>query len=98
MVELRPDSEEVEPFRQSEGDEAGQAFGSARGKSKVEAPCFGGSLDPEYLLDWVGDLEKYFKWEEIEDPRRVKFSCTRRKGHVGRWWEHMQGDRVLRGE
>lgn len=72
--------------------------GRAREKSKVEVPCFGGSLNSEDLLDWVGNMEKYFEWEEIEDPRRVRFSCTRLNGHDVRWWEHLQRDQVLKKE
>jgi len=75
-----------------------QATGSTREKSKVKAPCFRGSLNPEDLLDWVGNTKKYFEWKEIEDPHRVRFTCTRLKGHATRWWEYLQKDRVLKRE
>jgi len=68
VVELRPNSEEIGPSRQIKDKVVVQASGSTRKKYKVKAPCFGGSLNLEYLLDWVGDMEKYFEWEEIEDP------------------------------
>lgn len=66
VVKTRLDSEEVRPSRQSVDEAVGQAIRGSRGKAKVEAPCFGGSLNLKDLLDWIGYLEKYFEWEEIE--------------------------------
>ena len=43
-------------------------------------------------------MEKYFEWEDIEDPSRVKFACTRLKGHAARWWENLQREKVLKRE
>ena len=89
LAEPRLDNEEVEPPRPDEDEAISQVTEGSRGRDKVKAPCFGGSLNPEDLLDWIGDMEKYFEWKEIKDPRRVRFTCTRLKGHATRWWENL---------
>lgn len=63
---------------------------------KVEVSCFRGSLKPEELLDWVEELERFFDWDEVADPRRVKFACTKLRGHAVLWWERLQKDRVAK--
>ena len=32
---------------------------------KVDLSNFDGHLDPQYYLDWVMSLERYFKWYEM---------------------------------
>ena len=32
---------------------------------KVDVSSFDGRLDPQYYLDWVTSLERYFKWYEM---------------------------------
>lgn len=63
---------------------------------KVEVSCFGGSLKPEELLDWIGELERFLDWDDVVDPRRVKFACTKLRGHATLWWERLQKDRVAK--
>ena len=58
-------------------------------REKVEVSCFGGSLKPEELLDWIGEMEKFFDWDDVVDPRRVKFACTKLRGHAALWWERL---------
>lgn len=59
---------------------------------KVEAYYFGGSIKLEELLDWIREMEKFFDWDEVTDPCRVKFSCTKLRGHATLWWEKLQKD------
>lgn len=61
---------------------------------KVEVSFLGGSLRPEELLDWIRELERFFDWDDIEDPQRVKFAYTKLRGHAALWWERLQKDRV----
>lgn len=61
---------------------------------KVEVSYFEGSLRPDELLDWIGELERFLDWNDIVDPWRVKFSCTKLRGHAALWWERLQKDRV----
>jgi len=50
--------------------------------TKVEVSNFGGSLKLEELMDWISAMEKYFKWDEMEYVKRVKFYCTNLKGNI----------------
>ena len=56
---------------------------------KVEVSYFGGSLKPEELLDWIGELERFFDWDEVADPRRVKSAYTKLRDHAALWWERL---------
>lgn len=56
---------------------------------------FGGSLRPEELLDWIRELERFFDWDNVADPWRLKFACTKLRGHAALWWERLQKDRVV---
>ena len=67
-------------------------------KHKMEVSNFSGSLTPEDLIDWIGELEDYFELESIEDPLRVKLAQTKLKGHVALWWNESQRDREEEGE
>lgn len=69
-----------------------------KGGARLEVPSFKGSLKLKDLFDWVGVMEKYFDWEEMEDPKRVKFACTKLKGHVTLWWEHIQKEKVQKNK
>jgi hypothetical protein len=42
-------------------------------RPKVEVSNFSRNLNLEELINWINDMEEYFKYEEIEDPERVKF-------------------------
>jgi hypothetical protein len=46
------------------------------GKPKLDTPVYYGSLNPEELIDWIGEMENFFEFENIRDPRRVRFSNT----------------------
>lgn len=35
---------------------------------KVEVSNFSSSLNLEDLIDWIGDLEDYFEFEDVKDP------------------------------
>jgi hypothetical protein len=38
-------------------------------------------------------MEKYFEFEQIKDPMRVRFACTRMKSHASLWWDKLQLER-----
>ena len=39
-----------------------------RGNAKVEVSCYDGFLRDEALIDWIGGLERYFEYENVQDP------------------------------
>jgi len=49
---------------------------------RVEVSCYVGSLKVETLIYWIGELERYFEDENVQDPNCVHFSITKLKGHV----------------
>ena len=42
-------------------------------------------------------MEKFFKYENTPDNKKVKIAATRLKAYVLLWWEHLQTDRQRRG-
>jgi hypothetical protein len=43
-------------------------------------------------------MEKFFEFEQIEDPKRVKLPCTKLKGHAPLWGGNLQLDGQRRGK
>jgi len=66
-------------------------------RPRVDVPNYIGNLNPEELIDWINDLEEYFEYEEIEDPKSVKFAKTKLKEYIAIWWKEVQLDRNRRG-
>ena len=64
----------------------------------MEVSNFSGTLTPEDLIDWIGELEDYFELEDIDDPLRVRLAQTKLKGHAALWWKELQRDREEEGE
>lgn len=44
---------------------------------------FGGSNSDE-LMDCNGDMQQYLDNNQVEDSKRLKFACTRLRGHASR--------------
>jgi hypothetical protein len=42
-----------------------------RGSARVEVSCYDGSLKAKTLIDWIGELKRYFEYENVQDPNRV---------------------------
>jgi hypothetical protein len=70
------------------------SFLSNRGSMRVEVSCYDGSLKAANLIDWIGELETYFKYENVQDPNCVHFTITKLKGHVALWWDMLHKYRV----
>eukprot|EP00253_Pinus_taeda_P034746 PITA_34746 len=62
-------------------------------KPKPELPTYDGNLSIEVLLDWISEMDKYFKCEEVSEDRRVKFATRKLKGHGALWWDSVQNER-----
>ena len=50
----------------------------------MEVSNFLGTLNPEDLIDWIGD-----EVEDIDDPLRVRLEKTKMKGHATLWWKDL---------
>ena len=64
----------------------------------MEVSKFLGTLNPEDLIDWIGELEDYFELEDVKDLLRVRLAQNKLKGHAGHWWKEPQRDREEEGE
>ena len=42
------------------------------------------------MIYWIGELDRYFDYEEIEEDKKVKLDVTRLKGHATLWWDNVQ--------
>ena len=43
---------------------------------------YDGGLRADVLIDWIGQLERYFEYENVQDPNQVIFSTTKLKRHA----------------
>ena len=64
----------------------------------LEVVPYDGKLDTNAVLDWISNMDKFFKYENTPNNRKVKITITRLKGHASLWWEHLQTDRQRRGK
>lgn len=46
-----------------------QMLAKVGGKPKVEIPVYEGSLNAKELMDWISSLDKYFGYEEVDEPQ-----------------------------
>ena len=65
----------------------------ASSKPKPELLTYDSSLSIEVLLDWISEMDKYFKCEEVSEDHRVRFAVTKLKGHAALWWDSVQNER-----
>jgi hypothetical protein len=65
---------------------------------KVEVSSFSGNFNLEESINWINDMEEYFKYEEIKYLERVKFAKSKLKGHASIWWKEFQLERNRRGK
>ena len=65
----------------------------ATSRPKPELSTYDGSLIVEHLIDRIIELDKYFKYDEIEEDKRVRLVATRLKGHASLWWDSVQAER-----
>jgi hypothetical protein len=65
---------------------------------KMEVSEYAGSLKPEELIDWLNTMEFFFEWKPMTEEKKVKFACTKLKGHAMIWWDHVQKDRKKKGK
>jgi len=67
-------------------------------KPKIGTLIYYRSLNLVELIHWIGEMEKYFELEQIKNPMRIMFACTRLKSHVYLWWDKLQFEREYEGK
>ena len=62
-------------------------------RKKPSLSNYDGNLSAKGMIDQIGELDRYFDYEEIQEDKTVKLVVTRLKGHVALWWDTVQADR-----
>ena len=62
-------------------------------RPKPSLSTYDGNLSAEGLIDWIGKLDKYFHYEDVEEDKKVKLVVTRLKGHAALWWDNVQAEK-----
>ena len=65
---------------------------------KIEVPEYAGNLKSKELINWLNSMEFFFEWKPMTEEKKVKFTCTKLKGHAMIWWDHVQKDRTKKGK
>ena len=86
-LELEEDQDEERSLR---------VLSRAHPKLVIEVFPYNEKLDTNFVLDWIHDMEKFYKFEKILDNRKVKIVVTVLKGHSLLWWEHLKTNRKRR--
>ena len=60
---------------------------------KLSLSTYDGNFSVEGLVDWIGELDRYFDYEKIEKDKKVKLAMTRLKGHAALWCDSVQDER-----
>ena len=69
-----------------------------RGKVNIDMPTYYGSMNPEDMIDFVREIERYFYIEHLEDPKRVKVSCLKLKDLSSLWCDNGKDKKVKKGK
>ena len=56
-------------------------------RPKPSLSTYDGNLSAEGLVDWIGELDRYFDYEEVEEDKKVKLVVTCLKGYTTLWWD-----------
>ena len=65
----------------------------SRSRPKPSLSTYDENLSVEGLIEWIGELDRYFDYEEIEKDKKVKLVVTRLKGQEALWWHSVQAKR-----
>lgn len=57
---------------------------------KIDVSDYDGNLKPEELIDWLNEMGIFFEWKPMIEEKKMKFTCTKLKGHAMIWWDHLQ--------
>jgi len=47
---------------------------------KVDAPSFDERLDPQVYIDWQLAMDRYFRWHDMSESRKIRFTVMKLTG------------------
>ena len=59
-------------------------------KEKIEAPTFGGCLDPWVFTNWLRQMEKFFDYYRWAENKKVKYAKMKLIGRTDLFWEDLE--------
>lgn len=72
-----------------------RVINSVGGKPKLDTPIYSNCLNPKELIDWIGEMEKFFEFKKISDRRRVRFASMKLRSHASLWWDKLQWNKKM---
>ena len=51
--------------------------------------------DPQICLDWIVQLDKYFSWYNLTEPRKIKFVVVKLTGQASQYWTNLENIRAF---
>ena len=52
---------------------------------KINAPSFDGTLEPQLFMDWIKEMDNYFKWYVMSEERKVSFAAMKLIGQASQY-------------
>jgi len=63
---------------------------------KINVLTFDGRHDPQIFLDWTLQLDKYFTWYNLTEPKKIKFAAIKLIGQASQYWTNLENMRASR--
>jgi len=63
---------------------------------KIDVLTFVGRHDPQIFLNWTLQLDKYFIWYNLTEPRKIKFAVMKLTSQASQYWTKLENIRVSR--
>ena len=65
---------------------------------KINAPSFDETLEPQLFIDWIKEMDRYFKWYSMSEERIVSFAAMKLTEQASQCRANLETLRELRGE
>ena len=57
---------------------------------KVDAPSFDEHLDPQVYIDWQLAIDRYFRWHDMSESRKIRLAVMKLTRQVGQYWKNLE--------
>ena len=79
-----PRREPVQPYHTADADT--QYIKSV----KVDAPSFDRCLDPQVYIDWQLAMDRYFRWHDMSESRKIRLAVMKLTGQAGQYSKNLE--------